>query len=246
MNRGTKSKGKKVRRSELLYKCKSLNIPAISKVTLNRLQSILIRINEANKALIQSSFSKKCQLGKPGKEGTTYLVIDEKGSEYAMKTFRSTKSPRMVVAESRYQQEAWTVGAAPRVYSIGECHIVMHPLVQPIYRVELTAKVQLDVINLHQRLHKIQLVHNDGNPRNIMLSESGDMYLIDFGMTRRYTSKEIKSKEEVAVQIGLFGLMIYLHDLGYDVIKLEEWMNYLSTDWKRILIDYINTGGKRK
>jgi len=46
------------------------------------------------------------QLGDKGKEGTTYLVTDTHGKEYAMKTFRKGKSSSRLYTEYSLQKKA--------------------------------------------------------------------------------------------------------------------------------------------
>jgi hypothetical protein len=52
-----------------------------------------------------SKYTKIVQLGQPGKEGTTYLVMDPVRPEkrYAMKCFRRTKSENRLAEEAHYQ-----------------------------------------------------------------------------------------------------------------------------------------------
>ena len=50
-------------------------------------------------------YTKIRQLGNKGKEGITYLVNDEKGRQFAMKTFRKQKSSVMLKKEYELQKK---------------------------------------------------------------------------------------------------------------------------------------------
>ena len=70
------------------------------------------------------------QLGNKGKEGTTYLVVDKKNHEFAMKTFRKAKSSKTLKMEYSLQKKAASVGVAPRVveYDSVSKYIVMEKM----------------------------------------------------------------------------------------------------------------------
>ncbi len=64
----------------------------------------------------KGDYIKLSQLGKPGKEGTVYLVVDSgTGRKYAMKTFRKTKSGKTLEKEAFYQYLASKQGISPRI-----------------------------------------------------------------------------------------------------------------------------------
>jgi serine/threonine protein kinase len=70
------------------------------------------------------------QLGNKGKEGTTYLVVDNKNHEFAMKTFRKAKSSKTLKMEYTLQKNAASVGVSPRVveYDSISKYIVMEKM----------------------------------------------------------------------------------------------------------------------
>ena len=70
------------------------------------------------------------QLGSPGKEGTTFLVKNKRGDEYAMKMFPKQKSVNMLLKEAGFQKQVSRHGLAPCVKEVDEenKYIVMEKL----------------------------------------------------------------------------------------------------------------------
>jgi predicted Ser/Thr protein kinase len=60
-------------------------------------------------------YEKIKQLGEKGKEGITYLVKTSKGKEYAMKTFKKSKSSSKLKKEAKLQEMASEYGVAPKI-----------------------------------------------------------------------------------------------------------------------------------
>ena len=65
-------------------------------------------------------------------------------------------------------------------------------------RGKLTAEQALPIVqtvgNLLTKLHSENVLHRDVKPDNIMLSKSGEVYLIDFGISKEYKETEKVSK----------------------------------------------------
>jgi len=137
-------------------------------------------------------YKKIKQLGNRGKEGTTYLVKDVEGKEYAMKTFRKMKSSNTLKRECVLQKMAAKFGVAPEVisYDTVSKYIVMERM--DISLVDLMMKQkgnllkyqQLQILEIFKKLDKAGVFHNDANITNYMLKDK-KIYMIDYGMSRK-------------------------------------------------------------
>ena len=148
--------------------------------------------------------------GKAGKEGTTFIAIGPSGRQYAIKMFSATKSSDEISKEYALQEKAAEVGVAPAVYAVNsrEKYIVMQKMKETIvafaaenkdswekgqYRGNacnvLPRGLQAQLYALCVRLDNAEVLQNDGNPLNLMLDDSGRLYIIDYGL-----SKEIKEE----------------------------------------------------
>ena len=81
-------------------------------------------------------YTKIEQIGLKGKEGTTYLVKDKKGKEYAMKTFRKTKSSAKLQKEVELQEKMSKLGVAPKIYDydVVSKYIVMEKMDKHLFQ----------------------------------------------------------------------------------------------------------------
>ena len=70
------------------------------------------------------------QLGLPGKEGIVYSVVTKSKKEYAMKTFKMSKSSKTIRLEAETQTVAAKCGISPKVISVDtvDNNIVMEKL----------------------------------------------------------------------------------------------------------------------
>ena len=192
-------------------------------------------------------FIKIKQLGKKGKEGTVFLVIDSKdGKKYAMKTFKTRKSSKTLTTEAEFQIEAYKAGVAPKVilYSPEGKFIVMDLMERTLMQIiedqkgHLTENQQKQIIDLYRKLDKIGIVHNDANPLNIM-EKKGRLYLIDYGFTKLSSHKNFKKYNEPNFQLMPLGLLLWLKGKVstsswkylrsqidtkiYESLKVNEW-----------------------
>lgn len=159
------------------------------------------------------------QLGKPGKEGVTYLVLDEKANKYAMKTFRKKKSGATLEKEAYFQYLAAKRGISPMIieYNPEEKYIVMELLHRTLMEVihsqkgVLTESQQKQIIDLYIQLDEAGIMINDGNPLNIMEKE-GRFYLIDYGFAKFTDHKDFKNYKRPNYELMPLGLMIWLKD----------------------------------
>lgn len=166
-------------------------------------------------------YSRHKQLGEKGKEGTTYLVTDHSGKEYAMKTFRKGKSSSKLYNEYSLQKKAGKAGVAPRVHdydTVGKW-ILMEKMDSHLYEYLnksqgiLTKKQQERLLEIFRKLDEINVFHNDANLCNYMI-KNGEIYLIDYGFAKEITP-ELKKKlgtETPNSKLMLIGLILKLKE----------------------------------
>jgi tRNA A-37 threonylcarbamoyl transferase component Bud32 len=174
------------------------------------------------------------QLGNKGKEGTTYLVKDLNNREFAMKTFRKTKSSNTLKNEYTLQKIAAKAGIAPRVveYDSVSKYIVMEKM--DIHLVDVMKKQdgnllkwqQNEIIDIFKTLDKVGVFHADSNILNYMM-KSKKIYLIDFGFSKEITSRLCK-------KLGTDSPNMRMMTLGL-VLKLKE-MKCPPSAWKYLRV----------
>ena len=170
------------------------------------------------------------QLGVKGKEGTTYSVTNvTNNKEFAMKTFRKTKSSDTLRAEYEFQKIASVAGIAPRVveYDTVGKYIVMEKmdshLTDTIKKQDwtLTKDQQLRIVEIFTKLDSCGIFHGDCNTSNYMM-KGATIYIIDFGYAKNIDTRLIKkmgTAPNVTVMTQAF------------VLKLRE-MNCAPSSWK--------------
>ena len=166
-------------------------------------------------------YKRKGQLGNKGKEGVCYLVVDDKGKEYAMKTFRKTKSSNTLKMEYGLQKIAAGVGISPRVveYDSVSKYIVMEKMDEHLIDVikrqrgVLTKVQQCQIIEIYNKLDEVKVFHGDSNLLNYMIKDK-KIYIIDFGYSKEINEKFVK-------KIGSTTPNIKLMTLGF-ILKLKE------------------------
>ena len=179
------------------------------------------------------------QLGEKGKEGTTFLVRNKEGKEYAMKTFRKQKSSKNLNKESDLQKMAAAMGASPEVIEIDTVskYIVMERmdthLVDLIKKQEgiLTKHQQKQILSIYKKLDIARVFHGDANLLNYMY-KGKKLYIIDFGMAKEITSSLIKKlgTEIPNMYIMTLGLALKLRDLKYHPSSYSYIVKHLSED----------------
>ena len=153
--------------------------------------------------------------GKAGKEGTTFIAKGPSGRQYAIKMFSATKSSGEISKEYALQESAAEVGVAPAVYAMNSSqkYIVMQKMKETIvafaaknrdswekrqYRGRacevLPRGLQAQLYALCVRLDGAGVSQNDGNPLNLMLDDSGRLYIIDYGFSKRIDKRMIKKR----------------------------------------------------
>jgi predicted Ser/Thr protein kinase len=162
------------------------------------------------------------QLGEKGKEGTTYLVTDHHGKEFAMKTFRKTKSSDRLHKEYSLQKKAAKAGVAPRVYDYDTVSkwILMEKMDKHLHdQIEeekgvLHKRHQLRLLEIFKKLDEVGVFHNDANVCNYMIKRD-EIYLIDYGFAKEITPK-LKKKlgtEHPNGRLMLIGLILKLKEM---------------------------------
>lgn len=170
------------------------------------------------------------QLGNKGKEGTTYLVRDKNEKEFAMKTFRKTKSSTTLKNEYVLQKQAAKSGVAPRVveYDSVSKYIVMEKM--DFHLVDLMKKQkgnllrnqQMQILEIFEKLDEAKVFHADSNILNYMI-KGKKIYLIDFGFSKEITPRLCK-------KLGTDHPNMRMMTLGL-VLKLME-MKCTPSAWK--------------
>ena len=162
------------------------------------------------------------QLGKPGKEGTTFLVKNRKGDEYAMKVFPKQKSINTLLKEVGHQREAARHGIAPQIKEINEegKYIVMEKLDKNLFDIvkknngEIPDIIQRKIANVIKRMDETGVFHGDPNPANFML-KGASMYMIDYGFARDIDDKLVKKYETNTpnTKFMILGLILKLKEI---------------------------------
>lgn len=201
--------------------------------------SVLFNEYELYKKEKIDRYTRKQQLGQCGKEGVTYLVIDRNDREYAMKTFRKSKSSTALRREYALQRLASKKGIAPRVFNYDTVskYIVMEKmdghLHEEIKKQQgiLFKYQQLRIIKIFTILDNIKVFHNDSNICNYML-KGKEIYLIDYGFSKEITPCVVKSleTERPNMTLMLLGLVIKLKDMNLPEKSYKYLRSYLSPE----------------
>jgi tRNA A-37 threonylcarbamoyl transferase component Bud32 len=183
-------------------------------------------------------YTKIKQLGNKGKEGITYLVTTKTNVEFAMKTFRQTKSSTTLKTEYFLQKQAATQGISPRVveYDTISKYIVMEKMdthlvdLMKNQKGTLSRQQQQQIIDIYKKLDIAKVFHGDSNILNYMLKDN-KIYIIDFGFSKEINSKLIK-------KLGTDCPNLRIMTLGF-ILKLKE-MKCSPSSWK-VLKKYVST-----
>lgn len=167
-------------------------------------------------------YTRISQLGNKGKEGTTYLVRDSRNREFAMKTFRKTKSSNTLKNEYLLQKQASKAGIAPRVveYDSVSKYIVMEKM--DLHLVDLMKKQkgnllrnqQMQILEIFEKLDEAKVFHADSNILNYMI-KGPKIYLIDYGFSKEITTRLCKKlgTDQPNTRIMTLGLVLKLMEM---------------------------------
>lgn len=182
-------------------------------------------------------YSRIRQLGNKGKEGITYLVSDKNNREFAMKTFRKTKSSNTLKNEYILQKKAASVGIAPRVveydsiskYIVMEmmdCHLVE---ILGKNKARLSRSYQYQILDIFEKLDEVKVFHGDSNILNYMI-KNGRVYIIDFGFSREINDRLVKKlgTSTPNTNIMTLGLILKLKELNCDPFSWKYLIKKLS------------------
>lgn len=164
------------------------------------------------------------QLGNKGKEGTTYLVKDKDGKEYAMKTFRSNKPSDKLREEVKLQEDAAKMGVSPKIidYDTVSKFVVMEKmdrhLTEEIEKNNnvLSEEYQKQILKIFSSLDRAKVFHGDANLLNYMI-KGKKVYIIDFGYGKEI-NEELYAKLKTRrpnMEIMLLGFILKTRELGY-------------------------------
>lgn len=161
------------------------------------------------------------QIGEKGKEGTTYLVKTKDSKEYAMKTFKKTKSSDRIRREADLQEKASKHNISPEVIEIDTIskYIIMEKMDTHLYdkmkeqNGNITEIQQKQIIKIFKLLDKAKVFHGDSNILNYMF-KGKKLYIIDFGMSQYIDDKLVK-------KLGVDTPNLSLMNLGF-ILKLKE------------------------
>lgn len=183
-------------------------------------------------------YEKYEQIGEKGKEGTTYLVKTRDGREYAMKTFRKSKSSATLRKEAELQKLAADQGASPNVIDIDTVskYIVMekmdgHLLDKIKKQGCLSRTQQRQIINIYRNLDKAGVFHGDANLLNYMYKED-NLYIIDFGMSKEITHALTKrlGTDTPNMTIMTLGIALKLKDMQLPSSSYQYIIKYLTEE----------------
>jgi tRNA A-37 threonylcarbamoyl transferase component Bud32 len=162
------------------------------------LKSIIDQFDIFEKEDKHDKYIKIKQLGMKGKEGITYLVKNDKGRRFAMKTFKKSKSGSSLSKEVELQKLAYKARVCPKVvdYNIEEKYIVMDVMDNHLYDYLragniLSERDQERLIEIYKKLDKAKVFHNDSNIMNYMYKK-GKLMIIDFGFAKEINSQLCK------------------------------------------------------
>ncbi len=178
------------------------------------------------------------QLGEKGKEGTTYLV-ESRGKQYAMKTFRKQKSSATLRKESELQNMAAEVGASPKVVDIDTVskYIVMEKLDRHLYDTlkknggVMSQNIQRQIIAIYKKLDRAGVFHGDANLLNYMF-KGRNLYIIDFGMAKEITNSLVYKLGTSTPNLSIMtlGLVLKLKEIGSPASSYSYLAKQLSEE----------------
>jgi len=178
------------------------------------------------------------QIGNVGKEGITYLVQRKSdSSEFAMKTFKKTKSSKNILIESELQHIASKSGVCPKIIDVNadEKFIVMERLDTHLYDImkkqngDISKKHQEQIIDIFRKLDQTKVFHADSNILNYML-KNNKLYIIDFGMSRKIDEKLTKKLGDDSPNLTFMtlGFVLKLKELKCPPSAYSYLLNFIS------------------
>ena len=190
----------------------------------------------------KEKYTIKEQLGSTGKEGKTYLVVDKKGNEYAMKQFNPNKSSNNIKKEVEFGKLASKYGISPKIIDVNysQKYIIMEKLDRTFFDVYKEKKgiisndLQHNIVKVVNLLDKIGIFHGDPNPANFMI-KNGRVYIIDFGFSKKINEDLIKQYgKNPNNTFMILGLLLKLKETFGDIPKNEILLKEISDRQKGV------------
>ena len=182
------------------------------------------------------------QIGNTGKEGVTYMVKTSRGEQYAMKTFKKTKSIERLVLEATLQDMASRHGISPKIVDVDVVGrtITMEKMdkhlvdVMKLSNGNLQVEQQKRLFEIFKKLDKAEVFHGDSNILNYMLK--GDkIYIIDFGMGKQIDGRFKKKLGTNTPNETLMTLafILKLKELGSPCEAYSYLLSHVSADFRQ-------------
>jgi tRNA A-37 threonylcarbamoyl transferase component Bud32 len=181
------------------------------------------------------------RIGNDGKDGLAYLVKTADDKDYAMKTFKKTKSIDKIREEARLQGLAAEFGISPKIIDIDLIgkSIIMDKMDEHLYDImktqngNLTVKQQKQIIEIFQKLDEAKVFQADSNILNYMIKNNKIM-IIDFGMAKPVDKKLIKKlgTDKPNMKFMNLGLIIKLKELKCPTSSYKYLVTHVSEDDK--------------
>lgn len=179
------------------------------------------------------------QIGNTGKEAKTFSVTDSSRKEFAMKTFRKTKSGERIQEEVDFQKRCAALEISPRIldYSTSDKFIVMEKMDGHLYEIIkvhdgcLSEKIQKRVVEIFKLLDKAGVFHGDANVMNYML-KNGKVFIIDFGFSKEIDDALIKKlgTKTPNMTIMLLGFILKLKEMGCPKSSYNILLKYVKPE----------------
>jgi tRNA A-37 threonylcarbamoyl transferase component Bud32 len=175
-------------------------------------------------SVLQKDYKIINQLGIDGKDGRVYKIKYKNDPKfYALKQFSNKKSIDQIRKEIIFLKEASLVGIAPKIltYNLDKKYIVMEMLEKTLFDFlkekngVMDEEIQKKFISVIKKLDKMGIYHGDPSPLNFMF-DSGDIKVIDFGMSELVNIKKHKTNEP-NINFMLLGFILQMKTLGIDI-----------------------------
>jgi serine/threonine-protein kinase len=164
---------------------------------------------------------------------------DEVGDELALKVLYAHRDAGDHLTRLATEAQALRTLAHPHIV---ECHGFVHRHGAPPYlvtrfehggtlaehlarvgplRPDVAASCALQILRALQQAHARSVVHRDLKPANIMVSETGELKIIDFGLSRIF-NKETEDLMTTSLGTPLYQAPEIMNGLGFDE-KADLW-----------------------
>jgi tRNA A-37 threonylcarbamoyl transferase component Bud32 len=169
------------------------------------------------------------------------MVKTPRGEQYAMKTFKKTKSIERLALEATLQDMASRHGVSPKIIDVDivgrtitmekmDKHLVD---IMKISNGNLQVEHQKRLFEIFKRLDRAEVFHGDSNILNYMIK--GDkIYIIDFGMGKRIDGKLKKRLGTITPNETLMTLafILKLKELGSPSEAYSYLLSHVSTEFR--------------